>query len=90
MLPPMAEPSFAVVSPEGLTRVPVPPARNRLGDSNGKTVCEVWDWPYRGDLIFESLRGELLARHRSVNQARGHVQNHRQGPPVSRRALRRG
>jgi hypothetical protein len=32
----------------------------------------------------------VVAGDRSVNQARGYVQNHRQGPPVSKRALSRG
>ena len=63
MLPEMSEPAFRVVAPEGLTRVPEPPPRARLEDLEGKTVCEVWDWLYRGDLIFETLREELLARY---------------------------
>jgi hypothetical protein len=66
MLPAMAEPRFGVVSPEGLTRVPERPARASLDDLNGRTICEVWDWLYRGDLIFEGLRDELRSRYPGI------------------------
>ena len=54
---------YEVVSPEGATVVNQAPPRTPLSSLDAKTICEVWDWLYRGDLVFRALREALLARH---------------------------
>jgi hypothetical protein len=102
MLAAMAEPRLAVVSPEGMTRVPERPSRASVTDLNGRTICEVVDripdllaagtGPERRVAAFPdpaAIRIVAAGGH-SVYPAWGYVQNHRQGPPFSKRALSRG
>lgn len=60
---PVREVAYEVVSPEGRAVVHQAPARAALSSLDGKTVCEVWDWLYRGDLMFRALREGLRTRH---------------------------
>jgi hypothetical protein len=58
---------YAVTAPTGAktTRdawVPRPP----LPDLTGKTVCELWDYVYRGDEMFDVIRTELTARYEGI------------------------
>jgi hypothetical protein len=62
-----AEPRYEVVSPLGrLVSRPVdlaPP----VADLNGKTLCELWDWLYRGDQIYGAINDELRKKFPGVN-----------------------
>jgi len=55
-------PVFDVVWPLGRVaskEVPLAPA---LPDLNGKTVCELWDWLFRGDQMYPLINEELRRR----------------------------
>ena len=56
----------AVYSPEGrhVTRV-YPPLRE-VSDLSGKVVAELWDYRFRGDVIFRALRKLLTARYPGI------------------------
>ncbi len=64
--------TFSVVAPiteevgTGMSgaRVSIAP---RLGDLNGKTVCEVWNGVFRGDALFPIIRKQLKKRYQGVN-----------------------
>ena len=57
-----AEPLFEVVWPLGrFVSPPVDPAPG-FADLNGKTVCELWDWVFRGDQMYPILNAELRKR----------------------------
>lgn len=59
MIPHSAEPLYEVVWPLGkFVTSPVPLAPG-LSDLNGKTVCEIWDWVFRGDQMYSVLNEEL-------------------------------
>lgn len=38
----------------------------RLADLSGKTICEVWDFIFRGDVIYPEIRAHLLARYPGI------------------------
>ena len=45
----------------------VKPLAGRLEDLNGKTVCELWDYLFRGDEIFPWVEDALRDRYPGVN-----------------------
>jgi hypothetical protein len=53
---------LSVVSPAGLESIEVKNAAQRLGDLNGKTVGEIWNGVFKGDITFPLIRKQLLAR----------------------------
>lgn len=58
---------YAVIAPTGAKAArdawtPRPP----LPDLTGKTVCELWDYVYRGDEMFDVIRTELSARYEGI------------------------
>lgn len=55
------EPMYKVVWPLGKAVYEPLPLAERSDDLSGKTVCELWDWLFKGDDIFKKLR-ELLAK----------------------------
>ena len=56
---PSDEPLYEVVWPLGkFVSPPVEPAPP-LADLNGKTICELWDWVFRGDQMYDVLNEEL-------------------------------
>ena len=55
-----------VVSPAGLEAVKVTGVARRLDDLNGKTVGEVWNGVFKGDLTFPVIRRLLKARYPGV------------------------
>ncbi|MBI2909312.1 MAG: hypothetical protein HYX92_16835 [Chloroflexi bacterium] len=55
----MSEPSYAVVWPLGKSAYETVPLAARASDLKGKTVCEVWDFLFRGEEIFSLLRESL-------------------------------
>lgn len=52
-----------VVSPAGLDAVEPVGAARRLGDLNGRTVGEIWNGVFKGDVTFPVIRGLLKARY---------------------------
>jgi hypothetical protein len=53
--------TFRTLAPTGRTQqssASVAP----IGDLNGKVVVELWDYLFKGDLMLEVIRAELLAR----------------------------
>ena len=55
-----------VVSPVGLQVVETEHIAPRLTDLNGKTIGEVWNGVFKGDVTFPSIRAALLARYPRV------------------------
>ena len=56
------EPIYEVVWPLARRAGLAVRAPNSIADLSGKTVCELWDYQFRGDALFAILREELLRR----------------------------
>ena len=54
---------LAVVSPLGLEAVRRTATAPRLADLNGKTVGEIWNGVFKGDVTFPIIRKLLLKRY---------------------------
>jgi hypothetical protein len=54
---------LAVVSPLGIEAVKLSGAAPRLADLNGKTVGELWNGVFKGDVTFPLIRRLLQARY---------------------------
>ncbi len=52
--------------PRGGKTIEVTPLAPRLDTLEGKTVCQLWDYLFRGDEIFEMLEGKLEERYPGV------------------------
>ena len=52
-----------VVSPEGLQAVKQSGAARRIESLDGKTVCEIWNGVFKGDVTFPLIRALLKARY---------------------------
>ena len=52
-----------VVSPAGLAAVKATGIAPRLNDLNGKTVGEVWNGVFKGDITFPLIRARLQAKY---------------------------
>ncbi|MBI2909318.1 MAG: hypothetical protein HYX92_16865 [Chloroflexi bacterium] len=57
----MAETSYEVLWPLGKLTYETTPLAHAAQDLRGKTICELWDWVFRGEEIFPTMR-EMLAR----------------------------
>ena len=55
----MGEQVYKVVWPQGKQDVRITRFAKRLDTLEGKTVCELWDWIFRGDEIFPIIEKEL-------------------------------
>ena len=53
---------FRVVWPRGEKTVAVSDLAPRLDTLDGKTVCQLWDYLFRGDEIFPMVEAELTSR----------------------------
>lgn len=58
----MGEPLYAVVWPLGKAVRDTAPPVGHIQDLSGKTVCEIWDWIFRGGEIFPIIRETLSKR----------------------------
>ena len=58
--------TLEVVSPAGLEAVKVTGVAPRLPDLNGKTVGEVWNGVFKGDVTFPIIRRLLKERYPGV------------------------
>lgn len=55
-----------VAWPLGPSAVQIIPLAKRLDTLNGKTICEMWDWVYRGNEIYPAVEKELERRYPGV------------------------
>ncbi|MBI2908516.1 MAG: hypothetical protein HYX92_12800 [Chloroflexi bacterium] len=62
----MSEPIYEVVWPLGKAVYETIPLAKRTPDLSGKTVCELWEWLFRGDEMFDILRESLSKRYKGV------------------------
>lgn len=59
-----------VLWPRGAKTLDVSALAPRLDSLNGKTVCQLWDYLFRGDEIFPMLEEALKARYPDVRFVR--------------------
>ncbi|MBI2906239.1 MAG: hypothetical protein HYX92_01145 [Chloroflexi bacterium] len=57
---------YKVLSPLGEPIAEAVGAAPRLSDLSGKTICEVWNGQFRGDIAFPMLRQLLQERYPGV------------------------
>ncbi|MBI2909730.1 MAG: hypothetical protein HYX92_18990 [Chloroflexi bacterium] len=62
----MAEALYEVVWPLGKAVYEPLPLAKRADDLSGRTICELWDWLFKGDQIFSVLRKLLSERYPGV------------------------
>lgn len=55
----MTHDKISVVSPEGEDAVVRARGAQRLDDLSGKTVCEIWNGVFKGDITFPLIRKRL-------------------------------
>lgn len=58
--------TFKVISPEGLPRGVAGAASRPLGDLSGKTIGEVYNNHFKGELMFKTYRRLLQAKYPGV------------------------
>ncbi|HEV7803125.1 MAG TPA: hypothetical protein VGP15_18770 [Burkholderiales bacterium] len=58
--------TFDVLSPEGLDSIERRGPAPRLDSLHGKTVCEIWNGVFKGDVTFPIIRAHLQARYPGV------------------------
>ena len=58
--------NYSVVSPAGLEAVKARHTAPRLADLNGKTVAEVWNGVFKGDMAFPIVRKLLKQRYPGI------------------------
>jgi hypothetical protein len=58
---------YQVLWPRGEKTIEIAPLARRLDSLEGKTVCQLWDYLFRGDEIFALLEEELGARYPGIN-----------------------
>ncbi len=54
---------YEVLWPRGKRTTGVTRLAKRLGTLEGKTVCALWDWVFRGEQIFPLIGKELAKRY---------------------------
>jgi hypothetical protein len=62
----MSEPIYAVVSPEGLPPDDLIVGSPPLTDLSTAVVAELWDYRFKGDLMFTVIKEELEARYPGI------------------------
>ncbi len=60
------EGEYKVVWPRGKKVIKTTPLAKRLPTLEGKTICELWDWIFRGDEIYPILEKMLSDRYPGV------------------------
>ncbi len=58
--------AYRVVSPLGQPTVKAPIVAPRLSDLTGKTICEIWNGLFRGQVSFPIIRELLQQRYPDV------------------------
>ena len=62
----MPETVYDVVSPLGKPAYKITPLAPRLSNLRGKTVCELWDWLFRGEDLFSTIEEVLQQRYPGI------------------------
>lgn len=62
----MSSPVYEVVWPLGKSTYEEVAPSQRTADLSGKTICEWWDWLFKGNQIFGTLKEELSQRFPGV------------------------
>lgn len=62
----MEEAKFEVVWPLGRSVYETIPLAKRAPDLQGKTICELWDWLFKGDEMFPIIREALSKRYPTI------------------------
>lgn len=57
---------YEVLWPRGRKVAPITPFSKRLDTLNGKTVCELWNYAFRGKEIFSAMEKALSERYPEV------------------------
>jgi len=58
--------AYEVVWPRGKMFEISAKLAKRLDTLEGKVVCELWDWIFKGDLVFEVFERELAKRYPGI------------------------
>ncbi|MFH1486089.1 MAG: hypothetical protein ABIH46_08465 [Chloroflexota bacterium] len=58
--------SYEVVWPLGKLAYETSPMARPAGDLSGKTICELWDWVFRGEEMFPIMRESLAKRYPGI------------------------
>ena len=58
--------AYEVVWPRGKRAESGARLAKRLDALEGKVVCELWDWIFKGDVIFEVFENELAKRYPGI------------------------
>ena len=59
--------NYSVVWPRSERTVTHSDLAPRLETLEGKTICQLWDYLFRGDEIFPMIEGELARRYPGIN-----------------------
>jgi hypothetical protein len=59
--------AYEVVWPRGKRLESGGRLAKRLDTLEGKVVCELWDWVFKGDVIFEVFERELAQRYPGIH-----------------------
>ena len=62
----MGDQGYEVVWPRGRRAEGITPLAKRLDTLEGKTVCELWEWAFRGDEMFVVIEKELAKRYPGI------------------------
>ena len=60
------EPQYEVLWPLAARAVKRQQGAPALPDLSGKTVCELWDFIFRGEIIYPEIRRHLAARYPGI------------------------
>jgi len=63
----MSDGNYSVVWPRSERTVAHSELAPRLDSLEGKTVCQLWDYLFRGDEIFPIIERELAGRYPGIN-----------------------
>ena len=58
--------AYEVLWPRGAKTIEIAPLAPRLETLDGKTVCQLWDYMFRGDEIFPMLEEGLRDRYPGI------------------------
>ena len=60
------EPQYAVYWPRSPRQTGIKPLAGRLETLNGRTIAQVWDYLFKGDVVFEHLETAIKAQFPTV------------------------
>lgn len=60
------QPRYEVVWPLGKSAYQTVPLAKRDADLSGKTICELWQWLFKGHSLFPMIREQLSRRYPGI------------------------